>query len=150
MEWVILFVMSWIIFFVFIDFRQLKRNIWGGILAAVLQLVTDTQAINQGLYTVNEPVISIMGSSLFFTAGPVFTVGTLFSQLHPKKRWLRIVNIFAISALFFLQEILLILSGNLAYTNWHFTSSFFINVCVMIVLSWFSIVVLDKKEDVAR
>jgi len=28
-----------------IDFRQLKRNIWGGILAAVLQLVTDTQAI---------------------------------------------------------------------------------------------------------
>jgi len=73
-----------------------------------------------------------------------------FFPAPSKKRWLRIVNIFAISALFSLQEILLILSGNLAYTNWHFTSSLFINVCVMIVLSWFSIVVLDKKEDVAR
>ncbi|HOM03291.1 MAG TPA: hypothetical protein PLH43_10750 [Acetivibrio sp.] len=122
---------------------------WSGALAFALQLITDTHAINYGLYQINEPVIDIMGSSLFFTVGPVFTVGTLFAQLHPQKRWLRIINIFVFSALFYFQEALLILTGNLVYTNWHFTNSIVINICVMIVLSWFSIVVLNKKEDKA-
>ncbi|HHV29229.1 hypothetical protein [Acetivibrio mesophilus] len=147
MEWIILFAVSWIALFAFAEPRQLKKNIWCGVLALALQLVVDTHAISYGLYSINNPMISIMGSSLFFTAGPVFTIGTLFAQFYPQKRWLRIANIFVFSTLFYFQEILLLLSGNLTYTNWHFTNSIVIDICVMVILSWFSIVVLDKKEE---
>ncbi|WP_243467029.1 hypothetical protein [Acetivibrio straminisolvens] len=122
---------------------------WCGVLALALQLITDTHAISYGLYRVNNPVISIMGSSIFFTAGPVFTIGTLFAQFYPKKRWIRILNIFAFSTLFYFQEALMLFSGSLTYINWHFTNSIVIDMCIMIILSWFSIVVLDKKEDMS-
>jgi hypothetical protein len=147
MEWLILFIVSWILFFFLVDYKALKSNIWCGLLAVFLQLVIDTNSIQQGRYSINNSFVSILGSSICFVLGPVIVMATLLAQFHPEKRWIRILNIFAFSALYSLQELLLLLSGSLTYNAWIFFDSLIINTIVMMALSWFSIVVLKKKGD---
>ncbi|WP_035571064.1 hypothetical protein, partial [Halonatronum saccharophilum] len=99
MEWIIVFIKSWILLYLLVDLKRLKVNIWCGVLAVALQIAIDTRAISRGWYHINRKGISILGSSLFFTLGPVLVIGILMAQYHPRKRWLRIVNVFVISAL---------------------------------------------------
>lgn len=147
MEWVILFVISWILFFLLIDYRALKINIWCGFLAIALQLSVDTYAMNHGLYIVNKHAVNVWGSSLFFVIGPVFVISVLMSQYHPRRRGLRIVTIFVYALLYSIQELLLLFSGSLTYIEWKFYNSLVINVCAMVIISWFAMVVLNKKGE---
>lgn len=147
MEWIILFAVSWILFFVFVDFKKLIINMWCGVLAIALQLSIDTHSMTHGSYTVKNPMVGVFGSSLFFVAGPVFVIATLLAQYYPKKRWLRIVSVFVFTALYSFQELLLLLSDELTYENWHYFDSLVVNTVVMATFGWFSIVVLNKKGD---
>ena len=45
MEWVIVFIANWILFFLLVDWKKLKLNIWCGILAVAQQYAEDVQAI---------------------------------------------------------------------------------------------------------
>ncbi|TYQ17974.1 UNVERIFIED_CONTAM: hypothetical protein Cloal_0369 [Acetivibrio alkalicellulosi] len=148
MQWIFLFIVSWIIFFLFIDYKQLKINIWCGFFAILLQLSVDTKAMIYELYIVNSHIINLWGSSLLFVLGPVLTMGTLLSQYYPKKRFMRIISVFAFTALYTTQEVLLLYSGALGYLKWNIFDSIVVNTIVMAVLGWFSIVVLDKKGEV--
>ena len=146
MEWIILFIVSWVLFLLLVKWKELRLNIWGGILAVLYQLFVDTTSISHGLYKINNAVVNLWGSSLLFVFGPVFTVGVLLAQLHPHKRFLRILNVVVLTALYSLQELLLLIRGNVVYTNWSYTSSVFENITVMVALSWFAIVVLNKNK----
>lgn len=150
MEWVILFVVSWVLFLILVDWKELKVKIWSGLLAVLLQMSVDTNAIIHQLYRIVNPVLSIWGSSLFFVFGPVFVIATLMTQYHPAKRWMRVLNVFVISMLYSVQEILLLESGALEYLNWHFIDSIVVNVSAMVIISWFIIVVLDKRGEVKK
>lgn len=145
MEWIILFAVSWILFFLFANWKKVKFNIWGGLVAALMQICVDTNAISHNFYVINRPGVSFLGSSLFFITGPVLVMGILISQYHPKGRWLRVINVIMFTALYSLQEFLLLKTGALAYNEWNFIDSLLVNVAAMIVISWFSIVVLEEK-----
>ncbi|MFZ5989821.1 MAG: hypothetical protein ACOYWZ_22220 [Bacillota bacterium] len=145
MQWIILFIVSWILFFLLVDYKELKTNIWCGVLAVGMQLSIDTHSIKHGSYEIINPAVSIWGSSLCFVLGPVLVVATLLAQYFPGSKWLRIISVFVFSALYSIQELLLLLSGALSYLDWHFVDSLVVNTIVMATLGWFSIVVLDKK-----
>lgn len=145
MEWFILFAASWILFFLFIDWRKLKYNILCGAVAIVLQMVFDTNAISHDLYVINRPGISLLGSSLFFIAGPVLVIGILIGQYHPLKKGWRMANVVVFALLYSLQELLLAKTGAVEYHQWHYVDSFIVNISSMIVISWFASIVLEEK-----
>ncbi|MDQ2085567.1 CBO0543 family protein [Herbivorax sp. ANBcel31] len=144
MEWIIRFTAVWILFLVIIDWKELKINIWSGVFSIVLQIAMDTVFINNGFYKIENPVISIWGSSLFFIIGPVFVIGVLISQYQPSKRWAQILYVFLLAVVYDFEEYLLTIRKELIYTNWNFLSSVIINFILMMSISWFSIVVLKR------
>ncbi len=146
MEWIILFLVSWILFFALVDWRMLKRNIWCGAVAVALQLLVDTTGINYGFYEIKNSSLNIWGSSVWFILGPVFVIGVLISQYHPSGYKLRIVNVFMLTALYSVQELLLVLTKALVYTNWTYVNSLQVNVSALVLLSWFSIVVVGRER----
>ena len=147
MEWVILFAISWVLFLTLADWKMLKKNIWCGLLAMALQTAVDSQAINHGFYSIQKAVVQIKGSSFFFVAGPIFVIGTLLAQFHPAKNWVRVLYVIVIAALFSAQEYFLIIRDVLVYHNWKFTISVVVNISAMTTLSWFSMVVLNKRGE---
>lgn len=147
MEWVMLFAASWVLFAVLADLSSLKVNIWCGLLAVFMQLYIDYQAIGHKLYSVEKPVVQMLGSSVFFTFGPVLVMGTLLAQYHPYKRWIAAVHVLAVSILYSMQELWLVGRNAVLYKDWSFGESIMINVAVIAVLSWFSIVFLGKRAD---
>jgi len=144
MEWIILFIVSWVLFILLADWKKLKVNIWCGAAAIFCQMAADSMAGHHKLYYIENPVLHILGSSVFFGLGPVFVIATLLAQFHPSRKPLVILNIIILTALYSLQELLLLARHVLVYTNWHFTESLFLNLVVLAALSWFSITVLGK------
>lgn len=150
MEWIIFFIVSWSIFFFLVDWKEFKLNSLCGLLALGMQLAVDTSMIAHGFYKVNDHVLNIWGSSAFFGMGAPFAFGTLLAQYQSCKRGFRILNVLVLAAIYTLQEINLIYSGALEYIDWNLIDSIMVNICAMIVLSWFSIVVLNKKGHAAN
>lgn len=147
MDWIILFIVSWVLFFICVDYKtlSLSQNILCGFLAVILQLLIDSYAINTNLYKVGNVVIDVFGSSLFFVLGPVFVIGTLLSQYHPKSTIKRFFHIVIVSTLFSVTEYLLILRDDLEYINWNHPQSVFVNISVISMLSWFSMAILKRR-----
>ncbi|MCX7749617.1 MAG: hypothetical protein N2645_22400 [Clostridia bacterium] len=146
MDWIILFLVSWGLFIFLIDWKQLKVNIWSGILAVICQFSIDFQAINHGYYYVKNRVATVWNSSAFFVLGPVLVMGILIAQYYPCKRWAQIGSVFMFAILYSAQEYLLVSRKDVVYINWHYVDSLTVNLGVMIILAWFSIVVLKKGE----
>lgn len=144
MEWIILFVANWIIFLLLVDWKELKINIWAGLLAALMAISVDFCNITYKRYLIHRPVISIFKSSLFFVLGPVLVIGTLLAQYHPQKRWLTIVNVIVMFILYSSTELILVYRDAVHYIDWKFFDSLLVNIGAIIVLSWFSIAVLNK------
>ena len=144
MEWVILFIISWILFFLLVDLKTLKINIFCGLFAMIMQLMIDYEFTTHKFYVVNNNYICVFGSSLFFVLGPVFVIGILLAQYHPTKKWAIIFHCVFLSTVYTLQEYLLLQTNSLHYLNWDIWSSIRINTMAILSLSWFSIVVLKK------
>ncbi|WP_432661816.1 hypothetical protein R9X47_14720 [Wukongibacter baidiensis] len=144
MEWIILFVANWIIFLLLVNWKELKTNMWAGLLASSMAIIVDFCNISHGRYTINRPVICILDSSLFFVLGPVFIIGTLLAQYHPKRRLLSVLNVIVIFIIYSSTELILVYRGAVEYLEWHFYDSLIINIGAILIISWFSIVVLNK------
>jgi hypothetical protein len=144
MEWIVLFAVSWLLFFSLKGWKKLGTNIWCGLAAVAAQLFVDYTSIHKGLYEIRDPVVPILGSSAFFCLGPVFVIAVLLSAYHPVKRWLASINVFVLSSIFSAQEYLLMERKVLVYHNWHFTESIFMNLVIIISLSWISVFILGR------
>lgn len=147
MEWIILFIINWILFLLLINWKTLKINIWSGIFATCMQMFVDSQFISHKLYVIHNPIINILGSSLFFITGPVFVIGILFAQFHPIKKWAVILYVPVISTLFSIIEYLLLKRKVLEYLNWHQIDSIGVNIASIGLLSWFYMAVLNKRRN---
>lgn len=147
MDWIVLFIVSWILLLVRVDVKTLKYNFWGGIAAVLLQFAVDAQAITHKLYSIENSIYNIKGSSVFFVFGPVFVIGLLISQYCSFNRNINALNVVVLCALYSLEEWLLVTRKDLVYLNWHFLDSIVVNFVAMIVLSWFSLIVLRKKLE---
>ncbi|ADD03024.1 conserved hypothetical protein [Thermoanaerobacter italicus Ab9] len=134
MPWMITFIVSWIILFLLIDWRYIKYTVWGGLLALSFQLVVDEIAIALNLYDFSNVEIKILNSSLFFTLGAPFCVGILYAQTYPRNNILRLINVFVLTALFFIMEYSLIYIGALKYLHWRYVYSLIVDVAVLLAL----------------
>ncbi len=145
MEWIVLFIINWVIFLLLINWNKLKVNMWGGIFTAIMASLVDyynTTVYN--LYTLNDVVINIKGSSLFFLLGPTFVIGTLFAQYHPKQRWTTVINVVVITVLYSIIELLLVYRGIVEYHKWTYAHSLSVNLAAVVFLSWFCLFILNK------
>lgn len=145
MEWIILFLVSWIILFLLVEWKKFKFNMWCGLLAVAFQFIIDSTAMEHKLYEIKNPILHIMGSSVFFGFGPVFVIGTLLAQYQPAKRWMAVLHVIVLICLYSVEELLLLSRQVLLYTNWHFPDSMFLNLISMTALSWFSLIVLNRR-----
>ncbi|MFX4261725.1 hypothetical protein ACOBQJ_05950 [Pelotomaculum propionicicum] len=133
--WLASAIVSWIIFFLLLDWSRIKYTVWGGFITVALQLLVDTGAMNLNLYRV-ESFYYILTSSTFFTFGVVFTIGVLYAQTLPENRWMQALNIIVATTLFSLQELLFIKVQVLEYISWSHAASIFVNILVFISYTW--------------
>lgn len=144
-EWIITFVLGWLILFLLADKTKLRYTLWGGVAAVIMQLSVDTTASNLGLYTTASKY-HLGGGSALFTFGVVFTMGTLFVQFVPVNRFLKIIHILVIATLFLGLEYLLEYRSVLQYHHWHMGASWGINIFVFITLTWIADNFLPVKQ----
>ncbi|NLI58016.1 MAG: hypothetical protein GX387_05770 [Clostridium sp.] len=138
MPWVISFFISWILFFTLVDYKELKRNIFGGIAALILGSIVDWGGQKLNLYQFYDVIIPWAGCSAFYKFGPILVIGILFSQSIPKKLWMQTLNILVFSLLYLFLEALIINVGVAEYVNWHILASFLFNVLTFSTLTYFS------------
>ncbi|WP_026486340.1 hypothetical protein [Caldanaerobius polysaccharolyticus] len=137
MGWIIIFVLSWILFILCADWKKLWPGILGGIYAVIVQIIVDRISISLNLYTAKGYIIDLLGSgSIFFTLGPVFTMGTLLVQNIPDNRWMRLLNIFVWVGFFMLMEWLMLSFGYLEYRHWNQLYSLWVDIVVLMNISW--------------
>lgn len=147
MPWIIVFIYSWIIFFLFVDVSRLNKTVYGGIIAFMLGSVVDWAGHQLQLYSFNDNVISWAGNSLFYTAGPLFTMGTIFFQYISLDRRLQALNISAFTAAYFAVELLLVSSGAASYQHWHYLASLALDILVFTSFSYVGeIIVYGRKK----
>ncbi|MCC7570932.1 hypothetical protein KO465_06340 [Candidatus Micrarchaeota archaeon] len=149
MPWVITFVASWLIFLLLIDKNNL-RTMAGGFTAVFLAALTDYCGVNWfHLYSFNDVVIPWGCCSYFYIFGVIFTMGALFTQFYPRKRWLKIMHVFVLSLLFLSLETLLTEVGVATYINWNAWASLFVNILALSTLGWITeIFQLNIKKQV--
>jgi hypothetical protein len=147
MPWIISFIVSWILFFLLTDNKNLKNNIWGGVLALLLASIVDYGGQELNLYNFMDIIIPWAGCSAFYKFGPIFTMGILFCQYVPRHKWLQTANIFMASILYILLELAIISTGVAKYIHWNTLASFFINILTFGSLTWFTIAFLRKEQS---
>lgn len=147
MEWLILAIVSWVVFLFLADWKELKTNVWGSIAAILLQYAVDSAGVRYGLYEIHKYFFYLGYSALFFVLGPILCIGALMPQYHPRRRWLKITNVLVLAGLYTLQEILLVQRGAVIYRRWSLDSSIIVNITAMIILSWIIMVVLKKDKE---
>ncbi len=65
MEWLILAVISWLLFLLLVDWKSLKTNIWCGLTAVLLQILVDNTGVSHGFYEIRNCKYCIFFSSIF-------------------------------------------------------------------------------------
>ena len=136
MPWLVSFVVAWLLFSALVRRPMLGRTAWGGLAAAAAQVVNDALMIGQDLYRIQEPLVSILNSSAFFTLGPPLALGILFAQYLPRNPWLQALNIAVWAGFFLVLETLLRETGVLVYQHWNLALSFFVDILVLASLTW--------------
>lgn len=136
MPWVITAVISWIIFFVLVDVRQLKKTIFGGLLTITMASMVDWGGHELNLYQFYDEIIPWAGNSMFYIFGPVFTMGTLFTQYLPVSRVLQLINILVVSLLYLSVEALILQTQAAEYIHWHILASFLVDIGAFTILTW--------------
>lgn len=146
MYWIISFIISWILFFILIDKKELRVNWFGGLFALMLASFLDHGGIKLELYKFNDLVISWFNCSAFYKFGPIVTMGILFCQSVPEKPWMQALNILAFTVFFNAMEYLVIKSGSAHYIHWSLLASFAVNILTFATMTWITTAFLRKKR----
>ncbi|MDO7788602.1 CBO0543 family protein [Desulforamulus aquiferis] len=136
MPWLIAGVISWIIFYILVDFKQLRRTVYAGLFASLMATFVDWGGQRLGFYRFDEMLLPIANAPIFYIFGPVFVVGVLFAQHLPRNKSLQIVNIFIVSLLYLSLEYLLIQTNAARHLNWHLLASFSVNLAAFTILTY--------------
>jgi hypothetical protein len=146
MPWVIIFIMSWLLFFIFIDYSRLKDNIAGGVLSIGLATIVDSGAQHLQLYKFCNLIIPWIGLPAPYIFGPIFTMGILFIQFVPRNKWLQFLHILIFALIFAAVDYLTVLVQVAKYFHWHWLASFFFNTVTFAGLTWVTIKFIWEKE----
>ncbi|MFZ5632730.1 MAG: hypothetical protein ACOY40_07755 [Bacillota bacterium] len=146
MTWVIVFIYSWIIFLIFVDKAKLKRAVYGGFIATALGLLVDWAGHRLRLYHFQDNIIDLGDSSVFYAAGPLFTMGTLFFQYISPDRRLQAANVVVFSLAYLAVETLIVNSGGAKYVHWHYLASLAVDLLVFTALGYVGEVVMFRDK----
>ncbi|TYQ17980.1 UNVERIFIED_CONTAM: hypothetical protein Cloal_0375 [Acetivibrio alkalicellulosi] len=146
MPWVISFIVSWILFFLLVDYKNLKINLIGGIFALALASFVDWGGQKLEFYDFYDVIIPWAGCSAFYKFGPIFTMGTLFSQSVPRKKLMQPFNIIAFTLLYIFLELLILNTHAAEYLQWHVLASILINLLTFSTLTYITITFLQKPS----
>lgn len=147
MGWIISFALSWILFLLCVERDNLWPSVIGGICAVIIQFFTDKIFIGLKLYIIHEGILCVNGSgSIFFTLGPVFTMGTLMVQYLPQRRSMKFLNVFIWAIFFILFERTMLAFGYLEYQHWSQLYSFWIDVMALADISWIGEIFARQKR----
>jgi hypothetical protein len=134
--WIAVFVYSWILFFLFVDEKRLNKTIYGGIIALALGSMVDWAGNRLDLYHFNADSLGWLANSVLYSAGPLFTMGTLFFQYLSRDRRTQAVNIMAFTAAYFAVELLIVGVGAASYRHWHYLASLTVDILVFTTFSY--------------
>ncbi|OEH86922.1 hypothetical protein BHU72_01280 [Desulfuribacillus stibiiarsenatis] len=150
MSWIIVFVASWILFFILRRPDPTYKTYIAGVLAILMQLSIDINAHYLDLYYIHSIYLSFHGSPLCFTFGPVFVMGVLFVQYLPFCKTWQILHIGVFVTLFFVFELFVLWLGDLEYVHWNYYASMYINVMVFLALAWYGTLFVQEKRQEER
>lgn len=136
MPWIIIGAISWLIFFLFVDIKHLRKTIYSGLFASLMAGIVDWGGQRLNFYRFDDMVFPIANSPTFYIFGPVFVVGILFAQHLPRKKGLQILNIFVISALYLTLEYLLLQTPVAKHLNWNLLASYATNLGAFTTLTY--------------
>jgi len=147
--WAIVFIYSWIIFFIFVDKDRLNKTIYGGIIAVALGSLVDWAGHKMGLYLFDtQPWLLV---SILYAGGPLLTAGVLFFQYISPNRKLQAANILAFTLSYLAVETLLVSSGGASYLHWNYLASLGVDLIVFTAFSYIGeYIVLEKRGHTLR
>ena len=129
-------VISWTLFLIFTDYKQLKRNVWLGITAYVMGVVVDYTAYKNGLYTMHlfnlEGLIPLLISKLLVP----LPIGILYAQYMPKTRIKQLFSILLLDIGYISIEIFLTIFGTLTSYHWSIYVSMIYNLFIFSTLAY--------------
>lgn len=137
-KWFFTFLTGWAVFLFLVDLRTLSKNIWGGIIACILELWEDSWAYSLGIYFIHEPGLVILNVSAFFTFGITAAMGILYMQFIPENQLLQIIHLLAFNIGFIFFEYAVKEAGLLTTPHWNLLASFFNNIIIFGGLLWFN------------
>lgn len=140
--WLFSFLVSWLIFFLLVDWKTLKVNVWGGVFAVVYELYQDINAVYLHFYQFEKVGIPLLKTSFFFTFGVVFVMGIIFFQYMPSNPWLQLVYVLGYAVAFLIFEIIEVKFGTLVHLHWHYYVSIFDNVLIFANFLWLNNAIL--------
>lgn len=149
MPWLISFIVSWILFLISVDYKRIKSNIIAGLLALAMASIVDWGGQHLGLYTFRDLIIPWFGCSAFYKFGPVLTMGALYAQSVPEKKWMQAANIGVFSFAFLALEMAIIRTGVAEHLHWHPLGSLFVNILAFGTLTWFTKTFLRSHRGLA-
>ena len=153
MPWLIVFLFSWLLFFVFVDRKRLFFTLYGGLIFCIIGVIADWGGQQMGLYVFTNPLIPFVGNSLFYILGPIFTMGVLFFQFLQRDRLMQVSNILVFSLTYLSVEYLLVLSGVARYNNWHYLASFGVDLLVFFAMSYVGEIIrgiVEQKGNMSK
>lgn len=148
MPWIIFFVYSWIIFFIFLDKARFKHTVYGGLIAVALGSLVDLAGHKLGLYHFDSEPIDCLIASVLYAAGPLFTMGVLFFQYISPDRRTQAANVVAFSLAYLAVETLIVNSGGARYVHWHFLASLVVDLLAFTALSYVGEMIMYKRSRI--
>lgn len=135
-KWFISFAVGWFVFFLLVDWKKFYINVWGGILACLLQLIHDTESVVSNYYHFYDAGVWLFKTSAFFTFGVVFTMGVIFIQFIPRNTKLKIIHVIVYAVGFVAFEYLMVINGMFKHIHYSYWLSLADNLTVMSTLAW--------------
>ena len=135
MPWFFPFLLSWLLFAVFLDCNRLKETLPFGFITMAMELLVDISAVKLGLYDIDLQVVNFFGVSLFFTIGPAFTLGILYVQNIPKNKLMIVINTVVWALMFMAEEVLWVREGAIVYINWSHIKSLCVDIGAFTLLT---------------
>lgn len=148
-KWFYSFLISWVVFLLLIDWKSFSKNIWGGIVAAGLELWQDSTAPIVGMYYLQDTAgVALFNVPIFFTIGVTFTMGVIFLQYLPANPKLQLIHLLAFIVGFIIYEHLVTIYGMLVLPHWNLIGSFFDDIIIIGSLVWLKQFILCRPNKV--
>lgn len=135
MIWLILFLISLFLMFLFVPKNKIKHFWLAGAISISILYIIDSTLIWMRGFSYSYPTLS--GLPIFYLLS-AFPAGILLCNYCPRKNFLRLLYVLALSALLLIPEFIIHSIGYMKYLHWNLVRSFIINMLGFSTDLWLS------------